>query len=101
MTKKIYHGSDHIIERPQYGVGKKNNDYGLGFYCTGELDMAKEWAVDFERDGYANCYEIDCSTLKILDLNDEQYCILHFKDTKRVDLKISHHRKRNLLLCGD
>lgn len=78
MTKKIYHGSDHIIERPQYGVGKKHNDYGLGFYCTGELDMAKEWAVDFERDGYANCYEIDCSTLKILDLNDEQYCILHW-----------------------
>ena len=78
MTKKIYHGSDHIIERPQYGVGKKHNDYGLGFYCAEELDMAKEWAVDFERDGYANCYEIDCSTLKILDLNDEPYCILHW-----------------------
>lgn len=78
MTKKIYHGSVNIIEQPQYGVGKKCNDYGLGFYCTEELDMAKEWAVDFERDGYANCYEIDCDGLNILDLNSDEYCILHW-----------------------
>ena len=34
MSKIIYHGSQNIIENPQYGVGKLHNDYGLGFYCT-------------------------------------------------------------------
>ena len=34
MKKTIYHGSDHIIEKPQYGYGKPYNDYGVGFYCT-------------------------------------------------------------------
>ena len=31
-----------------------------------------------EKDGIANCYEIDCSGLEILNLNDEKYCILHW-----------------------
>lgn len=26
---RIYHGSDHIVENPQYGLGKPYNDYGL------------------------------------------------------------------------
>lgn len=30
MKKTIYHGSDHIIEKPQYGYGKPYNDYGVG-----------------------------------------------------------------------
>ena len=34
MKKTVYHGSDHIIERPKYGYGKIYNDYGVGFYCT-------------------------------------------------------------------
>ena len=78
MHTKIYHGSEKIIEHPKYGSGKKYNDYGLGFYCTDSLDMAKEWGVSRDKNGYANQYEIDCSNLLILDLNDEQYTILHW-----------------------
>ena len=78
MIKKLYHGSDHIIERPICGYGKKYNDYGLGFYCTEDLSMAKEWGVEFEKDGYANCYELDCEGLHILDLNFKEYCVLHW-----------------------
>lgn len=78
MIKKLYHGSDHIIECPIYGYGKKYNDYGLGFYCTEDISMAKEWAVGFGKDGFANCYELDCEGLCILDLNADEYCILHW-----------------------
>ncbi len=78
MIKKLYHGSPNIIERPLYGYGKPYNDYGLGFYCTDSLEMAKEWGVGKERDGYANCYELDCDGLRILDLNGPEYCILHW-----------------------
>lgn len=78
MKKKIYHGSAHRIEQPVYGEGKRYNDYGLGFYCTEVSEMAKEWAVDKDRDGYANGYEIDCTGLAILNLNSKEFCTLHW-----------------------
>lgn len=78
MLRTIYHGSENIIEHPHYGFGKKYNDYGLGFYCTDSLDMAKEWGVSRNKNGYANQYEIDCSNLSILDLNNAKYNILHW-----------------------
>lgn len=74
----IYHGSENVIEKPIYGYGKTYNDYGVGFYCTESMDMAKEWGVSYERDGYVNCYKMDLEDLKILDLNDDKYCILHW-----------------------
>ena len=54
----LYHGSKDIIEKPIYGQGKKYNDYGLGFYCTDNIELAKEWGTSFERSGYANRYQI-------------------------------------------
>lgn len=75
---KVYHGSKDIIQKPVHGMGKKYNDYGLGFYCTDHLDLAKEWGVDRNRNGYANAYKIDCDGLMVLDLNREEYCILHW-----------------------
>lgn len=75
---KLYHGSEHIISMPEYGKGKTYNDYGQGFYCTESIDMAKEWAVDKNRSGYANFYELAIKQLSVLNLNDSQYCILHW-----------------------
>jgi len=77
-VKKIYHGSKNIIEKPVWGLGKKYNDYGLGFYCTDNIELAKEWGVDRNFNGYANEYEINCDGLTILDLNNREYCILHW-----------------------
>ena len=56
---EIYHGSEHVVESPQFGLGKPHNDYGPGFYCTAHEDMAKEWAVGFDHDGFANRYAFD------------------------------------------
>lgn len=78
MIKKLYHGSEKIIEKPIFGAGKAYNDYGLGFYCTDTPEMAKEWGVGKDRSGYANSYELDCDGLSILDLNSAEYCILHW-----------------------
>lgn len=52
-TLTLYHGSSLIIERPQFGKGNPFNDYGLGFYCTETLELAKEWACSMEQDGFA------------------------------------------------
>ena len=51
-TLTLYHGSSLIIERPQFGKGNPFNDYGLGFYCTETLELAKEWACSMEQDGF-------------------------------------------------
>ena len=75
----IYHGSRDIIEKPEFGKGNKKNDYGLGFYCTENVELAKEWACsDNETNGYANRYEIDISECKVLDLREEKYSILNW-----------------------
>jgi len=42
--KILCHGSTKIIEKPEFRNGNKYNDYGLGFYCTEELEFTKEWA---------------------------------------------------------
>ena len=78
MIRQLFHGSPSIIEKPQFGYGKVYNDYGLGFYCTDSLEMAKEWGVAQKRNGYANRYELDCEGLKILDLNGPSFNILHW-----------------------
>ena len=64
--------------KPVFGYGKSRNDYGLGFYCTEDLTLAKEWAVTKDSNGYANCYSIETENLTCLDLNSEQYTILHW-----------------------
>lgn len=74
----IYHGSHNIIEKPEYGRGKPYNDYGLGFYCTEYPELAKEWACDEKSGGYANKYELNTTGLKILDLNNEKYSVIHW-----------------------
>lgn len=76
--KTIYHGSDHIIKRPLFGFGKPGNDYGSGFYCTETLEMAKEWGVGKEKNGFANRYTIDIDGLYILNLNKPDFSVLHW-----------------------
>ena len=67
-----------IIEKPIYGKGKAYNDYGKGFYCTENLELAKEWACTEGVDGYANQYEIETDNLRILNLSADEYTILHW-----------------------
>lgn len=79
MNKRtLYHGSPVIVEKPQFGVGNPNNDYGLGFYCTETLDLAKEWACSIETDGYANQYTLELSGLSVLSLTGGEYHILNW-----------------------
>lgn len=74
----IYHGSSKIIEKPAYGIGNPNNDYGLGFYCTESIELAKEWACSTETDGYANQYTLELDGLSVLSLTGGQYSILNW-----------------------
>lgn len=80
MDKRItiYHGSNQIVEIPTFGAGKKNNDFGPGFYCTENSDLAKEWAVSSLCNGFSNRYTLDTEYLNILRLNSPDYTILNW-----------------------
>jgi len=77
-TLTLYHGSTDIIELPVFGKGKTYNDYGQGFYCTENIELAREWACLEGIDGYVNRYTINLDHLSVLNLRDPEYSILHW-----------------------
>lgn len=67
----LYHGTKEANLTPKYGFGKKNNDYGQGFYTTPDKELAKEWAYTEYTQGDTKCvysYKVDLSQLNVLDL---------------------------------
>lgn len=73
----LYRGSPKAMEVPQYGFGSKENDYGLGFYCTQSNDLVKAWASPTVQRGFSNKYELNIDGLRPLYLNSEGYHILN------------------------
>ena len=99
----IFHGSEQIVETPEFGLGRRNNDFGLGFYCTESEDLAKEWAVSSLRNGFANRYTLDTEYLNILNLNSSDYTILNWiailVEHRLFSIKtpVAHRAKRYLI----
>lgn len=74
----IFHGSQHIVEIPLKSAGKVYNDYGQGFYCTENLELAKEWACPVKKNGYANQYHLQIDELNVLHLTKGSFNILNW-----------------------
>ena len=74
----IYHGSQQIVEVPKFGIGKKYNDYGQGFYCTENNELAKEWACPIKNDGYSNKYHLSLDGLNVMHLTKGEFNILNW-----------------------
>ncbi len=74
----IYHGSQQIVEVPKFGIGKTYNDYGLGFYCTESIELAKEWACPVKNDGYSNKYIMHLGGLNVMRLTKGEFNILNW-----------------------
>ncbi len=74
----VYHGSHEIIEIPASDLGSPGKDFGKGFYCTENSDLAKEWACPTANDGFSNKYDLDLTDLNILHLNSAEYNILNW-----------------------
>jgi len=74
----LYHGSQQIVEVPKFGVGKKYNDYGQGFYCTESTELAKEWACPLKNNGYSNKYRLSLEQLNIMYLTRGNFNILNW-----------------------
>lgn len=68
----LYHGTADKLVTPVYGSGNNKHDYGRGIYLTGDIELAKEWAVckPDEQSGWVHTYELDFTDLKILDFKE-------------------------------
>lgn len=67
----VYHGSDHVLEQPLFGAGRKDNDYGSGFYTTEIKERAEEWALLFGSDNaVVNHYKLDLTRLNVISLDE-------------------------------
>ena len=75
---RLFHGSEKVVAEPKFGAGNPFNDYGLGFYCTEHAHMACEWAVRRGIDGFVNEYELNTDNLRVLDLNGEEFTMMHW-----------------------
>jgi len=74
----IYHGSQQIVEIPEFGIGKNYNDYGQGFYCTESIELAKEWACPIKNDGYSNKYIMHFDGMNVMQLTKGKFNILNW-----------------------
>lgn len=75
-TLILYHTGYYIIEEPDIHHGRKNADFGQGFYLSDNYEFAHRWGRDFKgREVFVNRYEMDLSGLKIrkLERNEEWY----------------------------
>ena len=65
----LFHGSPNETVTPTFGLGNEKHDYGMGFYLTESIELAKEWAVcrPNEANGWVHKYEFDTEGLKVLD----------------------------------
>ena len=59
---KLYHSSKTEIREPDIYRGRKNADFGQGFYLTPDKEFTYRWA---RRDSVVNEYELDESGLVI------------------------------------
>lgn len=65
----LYHGSPNPILEPSFEKGKEHHDYGKGLYLTPDKQLAREWAVCNETDGYLFALDIDLDGLNVLDFD--------------------------------
>ena len=71
---KLYHGSTVVVKQPNIRIGRKNTDFGKGFYTTTDFDQAARWArIRSRRAGsevaIVSVYEIDDNILQNKDFN--------------------------------
>lgn len=76
----LYHGSNQVIKDPEFNYGSKDKDFGPGFYCTENLEMAKDYACrgDFMNfpTRFVNQYSLNTKDLKMLEFKDDKDSIL-------------------------
>ncbi len=67
---RVYHGSIVVVDAPLVGIGRRNLDFGKGFYVTDLEEQAISWVgrpLNSEKSQVLNIYEFDVE--RVLDAN--------------------------------
>lgn len=79
MESVLFHGSNKIVEHPSRLGGKVHNDYGQGFYCTPDQNLAREWACSESPTAFVNHYSFEPSfELRECNLSGPGYHVLNW-----------------------
>lgn len=89
----LYNGSNIEVKTPRTDAGRRNLDFGRGFYVTNLKSQAEKWAVvvggrhNDEDEGIVNIYEFDDTAL-------ESYNVLRFPvyDISWLDFVVANRR---------
>ena len=95
MSKvRLYHGSPNATLFPTYGKGDDKHDYGKGLYLTPDAELAREWAVCNETDGYLYKIDLDIQDLKVLDFDqlDPKMWIAELMSHRDADTSVRYKR---------
>ena len=87
----LFHGSLAAVGWPQLSKCREENDFGKCFYCTEDMDLAKEWSCQRGRTGVVSGYLLTLDDLNIVNLNSEEYHTLNWIGTL-----LQHRRPNNL-----
>lgn len=79
---KLYHTSHQIIRQPDVNYGRRNADFGGGFYLAESRDFAERWASEQKDEKtYVNIYELDLTGLNVVTLTrDAEWVEYIFKN---------------------
>ncbi len=63
---RLYHAGFDVIEEPDLGRGRKNADFGQGFYLSPDGEFSRRWAREKRGSStYVNAYELDVEGLSV------------------------------------
>lgn len=80
---KLYHTSNEEIREPDIHRGRKNADFGQGFYLTPDLEFTYRWAGE---DAVINEYELEEAGLNIHRFErDEEWFEYIFRNRRVID----------------
>lgn len=93
MSKiKVYHGSNCEVKNPSLSYGRKDADFGIGFYVTTDVEMAENWASR-RKNSIINVYTIDLDNLNGIEFGLDKgwldFVVQNRSGNTRMELELS------------
>lgn len=69
----LYHAGFEVIEHPDVHYGRRNADFGQGFYLSPDEEFSRRWARARKgRDTFINRYRLETEGLNVVTLNRDE-----------------------------
>ena len=78
----LYHTSDRVIKNPDIHFGRKNADFGWGFYLSPDREFTYRWAKE---NAIVNKYELDDTGLDIFTFDRDTDWFRYIYNNRRLN----------------